>query len=55
MTGLFPYCERLGTPEYLTCDWEKDGQCFEWATHFIEGAFYCDEHTKSVLQILKGE
>jgi hypothetical protein len=53
MTALFPYIERLGTPEYLTCDWKKDGQCFEWATHFVEGGFYCDEHKEAVLRILK--
>lgn len=55
MVTLFPYIEKIATKDYLTCDWEKDGQCFEWATHFVEGAFYCDEHTKAVTDILKGD
>jgi len=55
MISMFPYIEQLATKEYLTCDWEKDEQCFEWATHFVEGAFYCEKHMYAVIRILKGD
>ena len=47
-----PYIRKLDNSELFSCE---QTECFEWATIYVEGGFYCAEHGKVVIDMVKGE
>ena len=47
-----PFVKKVSEKEQITCQFGKE-DCWELATIYIEGGFYCKKHGDKVLEILK--
>jgi hypothetical protein len=46
-----PIIYQVDKDEFITCDYKDE--CFEIATWYVEGGFYCEKHKEVVLNLLK--